>query len=318
MGTDFMLGSQNKFILDNTFYLENCTDKFPLFFQPYWLKSVTLQWKAISLVNSSNQLIGAYIYCYNDNRVYMPSFTPFLGPWLLEQCSNKEVFSLLEKATEELSKFKFIEQKWSPKYINWLPFYWKNYNQSTRFTQVIKYNPDVKEMIALYKNNVKRDIKYVTKKLVIKEFIDISLLYQMIFKSFKRRALPPPVSLEELESFLTKLKQHNCFFLLGAFSEGNQLVSAGLYVYDKMRCYYLMGGYDDIAPSGGMSYVIHHAILYSQEKKLDFDFEGSMIMGINNFFSSFGAELVPYNYINKYDYTKVEKIKILLKEILHG
>jgi lipid II:glycine glycyltransferase (peptidoglycan interpeptide bridge formation enzyme) len=64
--------------------------------------------------------------------------------------------------------------------------------------------------------------------------------------------------------------------------------------------YYLFGGMDEAyGDSGAKSLLFWKAINMASEKNLTFNFEGSMIPGVERFFRSFGGELTPVYYIYK-------------------
>ncbi|MCL5071056.1 MAG: GNAT family N-acetyltransferase, partial [Actinobacteria bacterium] len=73
---------------------------------------------------------------------------------------------------------------------------------------------------------------------------------------------------------------------------------AGVYIiWDEKRCYYLLGGYDpEQSHHGGSALAMWEAIRFTKnELGLDeFDFEGSMVPQIEQFFRKFGSRLTPY------------------------
>lgn len=75
-----------------------------------------------------------------------------------------------------------------------------------------------------------------------------------------------------------------------------ELVAAGLFVEDREVRYYLMGGLSrEHALRGSLALLLVQAISDSKERGLKiFDFEGSMIPGVEQFFRSFGGKPTPY------------------------
>ena len=72
-------------------------------------------------------------------------------------------------------------------------------------------------------------------------------------------------------------------------------------VFDANTCYYLLAG---VNKNSGIQGVNNLLVQKSIEKAKNlgcktFDFEGSMIKGVEKFFRSFGPELVPYYTVNK-------------------
>ncbi|MFM1933112.1 MAG: hypothetical protein RL226_2415 [Bacteroidota bacterium] len=81
---------------------------------------------------------------------------------------------------------------------------------------------------------------------------------------------------------------------------GNSTIAAGVFVADASVFYYLMGGADRNANAGGMSLLLHEALLLAQKQGCQvFDFEGSMIPGVATFFKSFGGEPTQYMHLTK-------------------
>ena len=75
-----------------------------------------------------------------------------------------------------------------------------------------------------------------------------------------------------------------------------------------------LNGYDDSDKRGeAMSLLLWNGILLAKEKNLTFDFEGSMVLGIAEFFRSFGSEASIY-----YQVVKVKPFLLRLYFLLKG
>jgi hypothetical protein len=71
-------------------------------------------------------------------------------------------------------------------------------------------------------------------------------------------------------------------------------------VFDERSAHYLIGGSDRrFHGSGAASLLMWDAIQFAAQHSLVFDFEGSMVQGIERFFRSFNPTLVPYNRVYK-------------------
>ena len=85
-----------------------------------------------------------------------------------------------------------------------------------------------------------------------------------------------------------------------------------LYAYDEKTCYYLIAGADPTyRASGAQTLVLDSGIEFASKHSKAFDFEGSMIEGIENFFRRFGADRVLYYQIEKKGF--IGELKSLLK-----
>ena len=68
-------------------------------------------------------------------------------------------------------------------------------------------------------------------------------------------------------------------------------------VWDEKHAYYIGGGINENS-KGLMSYLLWDAIKFSKEKDLSvFDFEGSDVPSIEQYFRQFGGEITPVYYI---------------------
>ena len=81
------------------------------------------------------------------------------------------------------------------------------------------------------------------------------------------------------------------------------VVQAAIYVvFDTSTAYYLAGGATEAGRSkGAMHGLLAHAIQETAAEGCTiFDFEGSMLKGVEPFFRGFGGELTPYFRVFKY------------------
>ena len=104
----------------------------------------------------------------------------------------------------------------------------------------------------------------------------------------------------ELKNIFTQFSDDTNSFSVAAKKDG-VLLGVVFCVFDKNSCYYLLGGVDKKSGVQGVNNIL---VQKSMEKAQQlgcsiFDFEGSMLKGVEKFFRSFGGELVPYYTVNK-------------------
>ena len=76
------------------------------------------------------------------------------------------------------------------------------------------------------------------------------------------------------------------------------------FVYDKNVCYYLISGSNpEFRSSGAQTLILWEGIQFAAKVSKAFDFEGSMIEGIETFFRAFGGEFI-INY-------EIKKLSVL-------
>jgi hypothetical protein len=94
-----------------------------------------------------------------------------------------------------------------------------------------------------------------------------------------------------------------------------QDLHAGIfYVQDQKSGYYIAGGSDArFYGSGAMSRLMWETILYSQQQgRTHFDFEGSMVAGVDQFFKNYNPHEIKYltmNISKSWIYNLYKKVK---------
>jgi hypothetical protein len=118
-------------------------------------------------------------------------------------------------------------------------------------------------------------------------------------KVFDMRQADVAFSQQTLERIVDSLQVRKQAHIYAAQDEeGIQAII--LVVWDTTTTYYLIGGRNKKDSRHGITLLLWQAICDAAQRGHDFDFEGSMIEGVNRFFQEFGAQLTPYQYIYRY------------------
>ncbi|TNE78229.1 MAG: hypothetical protein EP332_15240 [Bacteroidetes bacterium] len=103
-----------------------------------------------------------------------------------------------------------------------------------------------------------------------------------------------------LENLINTATQKGALLSIGMYSPVNHLCSAGLFLLDKQRIYYVAGASDQMGLEyRGMYRIFDHLIKRESGKNAILDFEGSEIPGIARFFKGFGASESHYPLIER-------------------
>jgi hypothetical protein len=251
----------------------------------------------------------------------MPKLTQTMGPNKIYPKDQKYYKRLsLEKEVmsyfiDNLPKFDYFAQNINHKIKNWLPFYWKGFKQTTRYTYIIENTSDINNVWDNLTSDTRKKIKKAEKNLKIVETDNINKYFSMVKMSFERQNLATPYSID----FFNKLDQacslHKSRKIYLAMDEQDRIHVAIYIVWDKKSIYLLSSGGDPkLRNSGAKNLLVWHALKFASDKKLSFDFEGSMMENIEIYNRSFGAVQKPFFTITKTN-SKILKIKNLIKEI---
>lgn len=276
-----------------------------------WLSVYGQQIELIGIYKDEHQLIGGFYFLktrkYGFNFVKLPPYTPHCGLFFVSESKNKSSSNNFSKEVMNDICTYFNEQKSSltilafpSDIIDLQPFIWDKYKVIPNYTYRIDLNKTIEDI----KSNFDSKNRNVINK-AIKEEISVSensISQEELYKFFKAslKSAGANVYEEELKKiFLEFSNTSNSFALIAKKEE--KFYGAVFCVFDKNNCYYLLGGVDKNSGIQGInSLLIQKSI--EKAKQLGcttFDFEGSMLKGVEKFFRGFGPELIPYYTVNK-------------------
>jgi hypothetical protein len=239
-------------------------------------------------------------------HVFMPALTQKLGILFpLSDAKPVEVQSTNQKLTtelmEQLGDTASFHQNFHENFTDWLPFCWQGYNQTTRYTYVLK---DISVIDALWNNmrvNCRNKIRKAQKLgITVKDNLELAQFLDLNRKTFARQGREPLAS----DELICRLDEGCCAnagrrIFAGLDSQGR--VHAAVYVaWADDTAYYLMGGSEpDLRESGAQMLALWEAVIFASSVVKRFDFEGSMLPQVEIVFRGFGAKQIPYFSITK-------------------
>ncbi|HDZ3695871.1 GNAT family N-acetyltransferase [Vibrio cholerae] len=289
-------------------YRQLCEEEptIPIFSQAWWLDAVARDNWDVCIVEKGDKIQATMPYIiqkkFGLTLLTQPKLTQTLGPWLRpstakysKQLSQQK--DLMEALIDQLPKYHYFSQNWHYSNTNWLPFYWKGFEQITRYTYLIDDLSNIDDVWDSSLANIRTDIRKAENKfnLVVKENLPFSDFLLLNRQTFLRQGMQLPYS----ESFVNQLvftakDRNQCRWFIAQDNEGRNHAGV-LLVWDSESAYYLMGGGDpDLRNSGATSLCMWEAIKFASTVTKRFDFEGSMIEPVERFFRAFGAKQTPY------------------------
>lgn len=280
------------------------TPDLPLFLQPWYLDAVCVNgiWDA-ALVQKNERVIAVLPYFLKQKwgwtYVTMPPFCKQMGPFLAPEFRQPDwEMKLYEALIQDLpGGLAAFDQNFYYNTQNWLPFYWQGFRQTTRYSYVIPLASTEEQLFQQISKNYRQKIRAAEQTLQVQHNLPLQELHRLVGLSFSRQGLDSPLSLSFLETLYNALQAQNsvqCFFATDATGAVH---SAALLVWDRGSAFYLMSGDDPALRQSGAGVLLKwKAILYAKnELKLPlFDFEGSMIRGVEQGRRDFGAQQKPY------------------------
>ncbi len=293
-------------------YRELCENEptIPVFSQAWWLDAVAgHEWDVI-LVTRKGHIVGALPYVtrkkWGFRLLTQPILTQTLGPWIrpTEKSYSKQLAyekNVLGELSDQLPRYDYFAQAWHCDLQNWLPFYWRGFEQTTRYTYRLDLTRDENELWKKLQQNIRGDIRKAEDRVGLQiragtlgEFLRLNRFV------FARQRKPVPYAeavVERIDAAASVRDARDC--LVAEDPEGR--LHAGAYIVrGGNTAYYLMGGGDPMLRNSGATSLVMWEAIRSQPDTVEiFDFEGSMIEPVERFFRAFGAVQTPYSYVTR-------------------
>ncbi len=276
-----------------------------------WLSVYKDKLTLVGIFKDEHQLIGAFYFMktkkYGFSFLKLPPYTPHCSLFFISESKNKSSVNnfskdvITEVCTYISSQKSALTVLAMPSsIIDLQPFIWEKYKVIPNYTYRINLLKSIEEI----KSNFDSKNRNVINK-ALKEEVSVAenrLSKTELFSFFINSLSTTDANIynEELKNIFEKFSSSENSFSMEA-RKGTELLGVVFCIYDSENCYYLLGG---VNKNSGVQGVNNLLVQQSIEKAMNlgcktFDFEGSMLKGVEKFFRSFGPELVPYYTINK-------------------
>ena len=232
-----------------------------------------------------------------------PALTQTLGPWLADPPPGTKYAKRLAREKDligalinQLPDYHVFQQNFAPEITNWLPFYWRGFKQTTRYTYRLLDLSDPQVLWSRFQENTRWEIRKGEKQgVTVERSSDIDGFLDVNELTFLRQGLKLPYSRSYVKRLFTACEQNNAGAIFLARGKDGRVHAGNLLVWNQHCAYYLMGGGDpEVRNSGATSLAMWQAIQFAATVSRIFDFEGSMIEAVERFFRGFGAVQTPY------------------------
>ena len=282
-----------------------------------YISCVCENWEAIIIMNEAAEWQAVMPLAkkqkYAWTGVQQPLLTQHWGIFLREisyknqsekNSFEKNIISAMVFALSS-ANISLFHLHFSPKLPYLLPFYWDNYELKTRYTYQISLSSE-KEMYQNLASSLQRQIKKATKNQLIWE--ECKEEEGEIFLSLWKKNVENGRNISGVANHTTVADTlHKIIAYFHSSQKGkifivkntdNQVLASGLFSFVNGICTYHAGCQaQESKDSGAMTFLLWQTILFAKTQECTiFDFEGSMIAGIEHFFRKFGA--IPISYLS--------------------
>lgn len=290
-----------------------------------WLSIFGGKVQLFGLYSGGDNLVGGF-HLYKQRKfglnIYRnPPFTPLIGPCLQVKATKhvyamgiwKEALSSIATFIEKLP-YAVVSFSLDRKVVDTQPFYWRKFKVMPGYTYVLNLRKDEAVLKGDMSSSLRNDLRKAQKdRLEVKKSDDLNQVQSLVMKTFSRQDMKTS---DYLGRVLFQFANESNSFAFITYRNGRP--SAGAFcVYDNRTAYYLLGGYDhENKHHGAGPLAVWSSIQYAKDLGLEwFDFEGSMVPQVEQFFRGFGGELVPYYRINKAKLPLETLLKFIKREL---
>jgi len=295
-------------------YRQLCSteESIPLFSREWWLDTVCGEdnWD-VALVKKNKEIVATLPYYivhkFGGSVIKMPSLTPTMGVWIKYPKNQKYTRQLsfqMEVMTElidKLPKFSFFYQHFDYTITNWLPFYWKAFSQTTRYTYICENIKDSDAHWDELKSKIRTEIKKAKKSgLNVVEESNFDILWELVNKTWKRQNKEPGFERDYLESIYNASSGRNAGKILVVSDQDKIPYAALLYVWTKDTAYFITSGADpEMRNTGATTLLYWEGMLDAAKTSERVNFCGSMVRNIELLLRGLGTKQKPYFVITK-------------------
>ena len=296
----------------------------PIFFKPWWLDILCglNNWTAI-VIRGHNDRVDAIwpiplTKKFGIKITRQPPLTPYLGfkifmPSDISKINSQQKFR--QKVAKQLIKafqdigLGYFNQRFHEENNDLQNFYWNNLKQQI-FNRYIIDPINIENLISDFDGDIRTNIKKASGIVTCKETSLCPNFYDLINQSFSASNKTIPYSKDTFEKLLQSIFEKTTSKIIVAEKE-DSIVGACLILIDNNVAYLNCLGISKAHRNSGISsLLIYEGIKFASTQTSRFDFSGSMVPNISNFFRGFGGK--------KQNYTNVKFYRNKLFEFAHS
>ena len=279
-----------------------------IFCKSWWLKAVDARPRVLGYFEYGHLIAGIPLHFERRMGLKICCMPKLIQTWgvimeplsgKIETMASREV-QILEVFAEHLAQESIFVQSFHPSSQNWLPFYWKGFTQTSHYTYVLEELSSLDNVWEGLAKKQRAKIRKAQKHGLCVKPCSPETVFKASMKTFLRQGKRTPYSYEYLRSLCNAAQENNAGTCFAVEDREGNVHTAGFFIWDSKRGYFLAGGHDPLVKDcGGVSLLIWRLIEFAATRTAIFDFEGSMKQSIERIFRSFGAKRIAYHRIMK-------------------
>jgi GNAT superfamily N-acetyltransferase len=207
---------------------------------------------------------------------------------------------LLESLVAGLPRAHYTSIRLDSRCATWLPFYWAGFQQTTLYTYVLPDLSNLDSVYAGFAHMKRKNIKRAQAALSVAEDLDAEHFYAFHAACLARQGQRISYPRELLKRVVDAARAADAGKTWYAVDASGRMHAAIFVVWDAKAAYYLVSAIDpEHRNSGAATLLVWRAIQHLAPRTREFNFEGSMIRGVEHSFRKFGGVQVPYSRVTR-------------------
>ncbi len=280
-------------------------EKLPVFYQPWYMDIFGIEWGVVVQKNENYTLVFPY---FIENKLGLKlsrphNVTPYYGPFICSENNAK-----VQLSHTEWEHIKQLMPRWS---MQWLtPHYALNsdYLLADNYTKIEKVTHILdllkseevlwKEMDSMRRRNIRKADKELT---IQENDFDVAVYLDWMRATYQKRNKTLYYEEKIIRKYFNEVMAHNAALAYTCYNIDGKAVAMTLCLFDNVSGYaILVAKNPEIHHSAASSALLWKSIIQCKNKGCTvFDFEGSSIPEIANFYSKFGSTRIEFGSYKK-------------------
>lgn len=281
-----------------------------IFCRGWWLQAVCPgSFRLLALRRGDRIVAGMPLYLKGNPArpdIRMPPLTQTLGVLMAPATSQSyeknlsREMSYMKTLVRHIPEHRFFSMHFHPSFVNWLPFHWEGFRQTTRYTYVIDDLGDVDKVREQFSHSKRKNIRKAEKLVQIREGVGADEFHDHHVHTLGQDGVRIAYEPDLYRRLFEATGERDAGRTWSAVDADGNVHAMIFVVFDNASAYFLISSIDrDFRNSGATALLVMNAIKQVSGHTERFDFEGSMIPGVEKSFRRFGARQTTYFNINR-------------------
>ncbi|MEL3901256.1 MAG: hypothetical protein P1P60_00255 [Treponema phagedenis] len=282
-----------------------------VFSAPWWLDAVAGEAWDVILIEEGGSIIASFPYVYTKGKlgikkIEMPQLTQKLGPYIVYDKNISYTsrigyeHKIYQKIINALPVYDEFNISFDQNYKNWLPFYWNGFEQTVRYSYRLIEIKDYEKIFDFFTKEKKKKIKKHSDSLFFKMDMPFDVFYDYFEAVIKQRGGMVSYSRSLFKTICEHVYINNAGKIFYCVDSKDNIHAIQFVIWDSKIAYALTGiRLKEYNTTGGTEFLIYEIIKYVSQFVDVFDFEGSMIKGVEESYRYFGTQQTEYYSISK-------------------